>query len=543
MPRCTVLIMPGMVAEILGGIGLFLLGMVLMTDALKLMAGDSLRRVLSRFVGGRFSAVVSGAAATALVQSSSATTLTTIGFVSAGLITFPQAVGVIFGANLGTTSTGWIVSMLGFRLNIGAIALPLVGVGALMRLLLRGRWQHGGIALAGFGLIFVGIGVLQGGMEGLAQRIDPASFPDDTLLGRLLLVVIGALMTVVMQSSSAAVATTLTALHSGAISVEQAGALVIGQNVGTTVKVLIVSIGASVAVRRTAVAHILFNIVTAVVAFAGLGLFLRLSMVVVGEEQGGAATIAAFHTLFNVLGVALFLPWINRFSAMVERIVPVRGSVLTRRLDKSVAGTGSVAVEAARLTLIDIGAVVMSESRARLIGGGQARVETLHEARDALGAVRRFLADVRTPTDSLAEYRRHVATLHAIDHLDRMVDDALAAPSAAVLRESPAVGELASQVASAQELVLRWLQTPGDEVGEPPRGEVEAVSLRVAEERRRARPRMLESTAAGDVDPERANRWLDALHWVDRMGYHTWRTFHHLHTAPNAETSIADAGS
>src|SRR5690606_13279944 len=141
----------------IGGIGLFLLGMVLLTDGLKAVAGDALRRALERSVRGRLSAVASGTAVTVLVQSSSATTLATIGFVSAGLLAFPRAVGVLLGASLGTTSTGWLVSLLGLKLSVTALALPLVASGALLRLLGRERWAAGGLAMAGFGLIFVGI--------------------------------------------------------------------------------------------------------------------------------------------------------------------------------------------------------------------------------------------------------------------------------------------------------------------------------------------------------------------------------------------------
>ncbi|HWV58591.1 MAG TPA: Na/Pi symporter, partial [Longimicrobiales bacterium] len=170
-----------MTASILGGVGIFLLGMVILTDALKALAGDALRMILSRFVSGPWSAMLSGATATLLVQSSTATTLTTIGFVSAGLITFPQSIGVIFGANLGTTSTGWMVSMLGLHFSIAVAAMPAVAIGAVLRLLGRDSIAAAGFALAGFGLIFVGIDILQVGMAGLADRFDLSGLTGDTL--------------------------------------------------------------------------------------------------------------------------------------------------------------------------------------------------------------------------------------------------------------------------------------------------------------------------------------------------------------------------
>src|SRR5690606_15462357 len=141
--------------QLTGGIGLFLLGMVLLTDGLKAFAGEALRRALVRFTGTPLKAFTSGALVTLVVQSSSATTVTVIGFVSAGLLAFPQAVGVVMGASLGTTGTGWIVSVLGLKVSVGFYALPVVGIGAFMRLLGSGRWRSLGFALAGFGIIFI----------------------------------------------------------------------------------------------------------------------------------------------------------------------------------------------------------------------------------------------------------------------------------------------------------------------------------------------------------------------------------------------------
>lgn len=191
---------------LLGGIGLFLLGMVLLTDGLKAFAGDALRDALVRFTGTPVTAFASGTLVTLMVQSSSATTVAVIGFVSAGLLTFPQALGVVFGASLGTTGTGWIVSVLGLKVSLGTYALPIIGVGALLRLLGKSRWRSLGLALAGFGLIFVGIDTLQDGMQGISESLNLAAIPSTGLGGHALAMGIGILLTIVMQSSSAAVA-------------------------------------------------------------------------------------------------------------------------------------------------------------------------------------------------------------------------------------------------------------------------------------------------------------------------------------------------
>jgi phosphate:Na+ symporter len=521
-----------MIAALLGGIGLFLLGMVLLTDGLKAAAGEALRSVLIRFTGGPVRAMASGAAATAVVQSSSATVLTTIGFVSAGLLTFPQAVGVIFGANLGTTSTGWIVSLLGLKLSMSAAALPLVGVGALTRLLARGRVAEGGLALAGFGLIFVGIDVLQGGMATLATRIDPGTFPGATRGGLFLLVGLGAVMTVVMQSSSAAIATTLTALHSGAIGIDQAAALVVGQNIGTTVKAGLAAIGASTAVRRTALAHILFNGITGAIALGLIPAVLvvdrRLAATAAGSDP--AVIIAAFHTTFNLLGVVVLAPFITRFADLVTRLVPERGPHLTRHLDPALATVPAVAVEAARKTVMAVAALQLDVLAAVLARPGSPADSTgLHAADLALAETRRFLGGLhaaRLPGDQ----ERHLAVLHTIDHLERLVERLRAAPSAAAVDDDLVA---AAEVARRElDPVRAWLRT---EDPPAPVDRCERLAAELAERRRAQRTTQLQAAAAGSHDPDTVLERLDGMRWLDTSVYHVWRVVHHL-AARTADT-------
>jgi phosphate:Na+ symporter len=243
--------------SVLGGLGLFLLGIHHLTEGLKGLAGDSLRRTLQTVVGGRLSAVVSGALFTVLIQSSTATTLTVIGFVSAGLVTFSQAVGIIVGATLGTTSTPWLVAIFGFRLRISAFALPVLGIGAFLWVVGKGRTRSAGAILAGFGLLFIGIDYLQGGMKGVSWNLD--AIGGSGFGWQWVLAGVGILMSVIMQSSSAAGATTLVALNAGSLNFEQACALIVGQSIGTAATSALVAIGAGLAVKRAALAHIVYN--------------------------------------------------------------------------------------------------------------------------------------------------------------------------------------------------------------------------------------------------------------------------------------------
>lgn len=512
-----------MTAAIAGGIGLFLLGMVLLTDGLKALAGDALRLVLSRFVSGPWSAMASGAAATLLVQSSTATTLTTIGFVSAGLITFQESVGVIFGANLGTTSTGWLVSLLGLRFSIGAVAFPTVAVGALLRLLGRDRVAAAGLTIAGFGLLFVGIDTLQAGMAGLADRIDLSGIGGEGVWDRLLLVLAGVVLTVIVQSSSVAVATTMTALHAGALSLPQAAALVIGENIGTTLTAALAAIGASIAAKRTALVHILFNVLTAVVAFALVPAFVAVAALAGAMADPDAATlaIAAFHTGFKVLGILVLAPWLSGFSRLVERIVPERGPDLTRRLDPSVAKLAPVAVEAARLTLLDVARALAGALHDALSTGPTPRTRGIVvAAARALDETRAFLARIRTDAESASEHERHIAVLSAHDHLRRLVRRAVDRPDAiAAARELDAVG-------TPREWLLGLLAEVRDRLdaneAETLLPRLAKISRSLASTRRAMRDRILHETAHGRLSAAEASRQIDAINWMDRVGYHLW---------------------
>src|ERR1700754_3178636 len=266
--------------SVLGGVGLFLLGMTVMTEGLKALAGSALRTVLSRAAATPLRGSFWGALVTLMVQSSSATTMTTIGLVSAGLLTFPQGLGLVFGANVGTTGTGWLVALIGVRVSLTAAALPMIFVGALIKLLASGRVSGAGAALAGFALVLFGLTTLQQGMGGLAERVKTADLPTvlaapgaawwSGMLGVLALVLVGLVMTAVMQSSTASIALTFAAHYSGAVGLDQACALIIGQNIGTATSSAMAAIGASTTAKRLALAYILFKLIAAVIA---VGLF------------------------------------------------------------------------------------------------------------------------------------------------------------------------------------------------------------------------------------------------------------------------------
>lgn len=516
---------------VLGGIGLFLLGMTLMTDGLKALAGDALKQLLSKFTGGTISSVLSGATITALIQSSSATTFMTIGFVSAGLLTFTQSVGVIIGENVGSTSTGWLVSVIGFKVNMSTLALPLIGIGVFLKLFSKGRLTPHGMALAGFGLLFLGIDILQQGMSGIGDMFNLGAISGNTFLHLLLLIVIGIAMTVIMQSSSAAVVTTLTALYAGAISFDQAAVLVIGQNVGTTVKAIIAAIGSSTPAKRTAVAHILFNLLTGLLALLALPLLISavfyISDILHITDQ--SVSLAIFHTLFNIIGVLLIVPFMPLFIKLVIKMVPEKGEHLTKHLDHSVATVGPVAIEAVRRTLLKIMGLI-SISFVTVFKGEKPLIylkKKLEDAENALVEIRSFLTKVNSESVSPSdrEYSRHVSMIHAIDHIDRLIKALKEIESIEKLKRDQNILTLLMKLAKVFEQVSGSIE---NKQLENLVSLVEMNSKEIAEIRKEDRKNIIKTTAKSQLDVSVAIEKVHSIHWVDRVAFHLWRTMYHL---------------
>lgn len=514
---------------VIGGLGMFLLGMTLMTDGLKAVGGDSLRKMLSKFTGGTFKGIASGAVITTVIQSSSATSLTTIGFVSAGLLTFQQALAVIFGANLGTTSTGWLVSILGLKYSITSLAMPMIGIGTFLRLFFKGKWQHIGIMMAGFGLIFIGIDFLQNGLANLSDLFNPDAFPSDTFLGRILLLLVGIVMTVVLQSSSVAVAATMTALHVGSISLEQAAILVIGQNVGTTVTAVFASLGATIPAKRTAAGHIFFNLVTGLLAFAMLPLFTKaiLFFAEVAETNEPAILLAAFHTGFNLLGVLVLSPFISNIVTFIEGYIKDDNPTLTQNLDDSVIAIPAVAVEAARLTIIEIfKEMILLVHKFQKKKLSPSAIEKRRAAlEESIPKTRMFLSKIAHVSEQTSDYNRFISVLHAIDHLSSALEAIDELKKIEIMDGDPELSSIRSKLPEKLKKVITWLNNPELE---NPLIEIQEFSVWLAGKRKSQRLAVLKSTASGDISLDQAQRIIEQLRWIDGLWYHFWRALNHI---------------
>lgn len=351
------------IGTLFGGIGLFLLGMWLMTEGLRLAAGAALREVLARSTRTRWRSLGSGIMLTAVVQSSSAVTVAAIGFVNAGLLTLSQVLWVLFGSNVGTTLTGWLVALLGLQIKIDLLALPLIGAGMLLRMT-GGASRRGsiGLALAGFGVLFLGIDVLRDAFAVLAADM---RFPSGGAPGSVLAhVLIGALLTLLMQSSSAATALTLTAAQGGLLGLEAAAAVVIGSNIGTTGTAVIAALGATANARRAAAAHVLFNVLTGAVALLALPWLLGLTQRLgawVGAPAGVATVLALFHTVFNLVGVLLMWPMSDRLAAFLETRFrsAEEDEAKAQFLDASTAALPALGIDALNREVSRFGAIAL----------------------------------------------------------------------------------------------------------------------------------------------------------------------------------------
>ncbi|WP_127478126.1 Na/Pi cotransporter family protein [Sulfurivermis fontis] len=351
----------GLFGSFIGGIGLFLLGMRMMTDGLKLAAGPALRHILGQWTRTPLRGIFAGVLITSMVQSSSAVTVATIGFVNAGLLSLVQSVGVIYGANVGTTTTSWLVAIVGFKINVQALALPFIGIGAALRLTgTHSRRAAVGDALVGFGLFFLGVDVLKSAFEGLGQRVPLAELGGGGIDTVLIFVGIGFLLTLLMQSSSASIALILTATMGGMVPLTAAAAAVIGANVGTTSTAALAVIGATSSAKRVAAAHVLFNILVAIAALLILPLMLTAvdaTAHILALEDSPAITLALFHTASKLLGVALLWPLTPRLVTFLSRRFRTAEEELgkPRYLDKNVLATPTLAIDAVALELARIG--------------------------------------------------------------------------------------------------------------------------------------------------------------------------------------------
>lgn len=334
---------------LLGAVGLFLYGMTLMSDGLQKAAGNGLRNILGAMTRNRFMGAFTGFSITALIQSSSASTVMVVSFVSAGLMTLGQSVAVIMGANVGTTATAWIITLFGFKVDIAAFAYPLIAFSLPLLFSSISRRKSIGEIILGFSILFIGLNVIESSVPDLKSNPEIFGFlqhyADMGIVSVLLFVLIGIIATMIIQSSSAAIAIVLIMCTKGWITFDLACAMILGSNIGTTITPIIASLGANLAAKRAALCHLLFNVLGTVWVLALFFPFTKLTVWVTeffglgnpcalynytGSDETVIANMAVsasfglsiFHTIFNLINLSVMIWMTNLYVKIVERIMP-----------------------------------------------------------------------------------------------------------------------------------------------------------------------------------------------------------------------------
>ena len=401
------------VQEIAAGIAIFLFGMLMLEDGFKLFGGSMLERLLARATRSTPRAITFGFIATSLLQSSSLVSVITISFLSAGLISLLGGVGIVFGANIGTTTGAWLVAGLGLKVNIASYAMPIIAVSIVLVFQKSKPLRGIGYALAGLGFLFLGIHHMKEGFDAFKDQIDLTRFALTGLVGLAVYSLTGTVATVIMQSSHATMVLILTALSAGQISYENALALAIGANIGTTITAIIGALGANFQGKRLALAHLIFNTTTAAVALIFIAPLRDavdgISAMVGIALDDYAMKLAVFHTIFNVIGVALMLPLLHPLIAFLERriVEPLANVSQPRYLNEAVDDfpqTLEIALSKEVLHLY--------ENAVKLILHGlNLRRDTIFATDDIAGTVRKS----RAPRDlDIGDaYERQVKTLYS----------------------------------------------------------------------------------------------------------------------------------
>lgn len=516
-----------------GGLAIFLLAMGMMTGGLKMFGGAHLKRHLERWTSSPLRGVATGALVTALVQSSSAVTVATIGFVNAGILSLRHSLGVVFGASIGTTMTGWLVSLVGFGFKIDSFALPIIALGVALRLAVRNKRLHGlGEALAGFGLFFLGLSILKDAFAGMA-----ATFETTTLAsagsdagGVLLFVLIGLAATLLTQSSSAAIAVILTAAGQSAIGLGAAGAAIIGASIGTTSTAALAAIGATPNARRVAAGFVLCNLSTGLAALAILPVLLWAAAWlgdVLGLPHRPAVVLALFHTVFTVTGVALLLPFIGGLARFLQRHFTTAEEDIgrPRHLDRTVAATPALAVSALEQELRRMHDQLAATALAAVAGAGERAglIERRAAAMRQLGqAVLDFAVEVRMENMSRDDAEALARLLRIARYLDEAAQLLAALHAAGMaghrLGDEATRVEVLEALAAAQACLTRCA-APSQTSGEAPGPAADIPGAHDAFEVRyqAAKAAVLRAAALRRLPLDDADSLLDALSSTRRL--------------------------
>ncbi|MDD7392740.1 MAG: Na/Pi cotransporter family protein [Fusobacterium gastrosuis] len=385
--------------ELIGGLGMFLFGMELMSSGMQKIAGPRLKKILSTLTNNRVLGIIVGILITALVQSSSVSTVMAVGFVNASLLTLKQALGIILGANIGTTITGWLLV-----LNIGKYGLPIVGVGAILYMFNKTEKVRTKISvIMGFGFIFLGLQLMSSSLSPIREMpffIELfQKFKVDSYIGLIKVTLVGALLTAIVQSSAATLGITITLALQGLIDYETAVALVLGENIGTTITAFLASIGAKANAKRAAYAHTLINIIGVIWVTSIFKYYLQFLDIFIDSKNHIGAAIAAAHTIFNISNVIILTPFVGYLDKVLQKIVKddiEQGETRVTRLNSLMMTLPSLIIDQTKIEIITM---------SRLLQDAFSKVE---EVLDVPEKISTYVEEVSNIEDKLDLYEKEI---------------------------------------------------------------------------------------------------------------------------------------
>ncbi|MDP3452285.1 MAG: Na/Pi symporter, partial [Bacteroidales bacterium] len=331
----------------IAGLGIFLFGMFHLENGLKGLAGNSFKKLLQRFTDKRWKGILTGSFVTAILQSSSLVTLLVLAFLGGGMISLQNSLGVVFGANLGTTVTAWIVATVGFKLNISDLSYPFLAIGSLSYLLLDSRpvLKNWGSFLIGFGLLFLGLDFMKTSIENVAGQVDLGLYAN---LGLWIFLLIGIIITVLIQSSSAMIVIVLSALNADLITIHQSVAMIIGANIGTTSTLIIASMNGTADKKRLAASNVIFNLVAGTVCFLLLNQLVYFTIHFLRIEEP-LMELVFLNTIINLIGIVIFFPFIPALSRFMNKQFiksePSGKSLYIKNVDPEVSDVALLALD------------------------------------------------------------------------------------------------------------------------------------------------------------------------------------------------------
>ena len=515
-----------------------------MSEALRRVAGDRLRRILRALTKHILVGVLVGTAITCIIQSSSATTVMVVGFVNAGLMTLKQAIGVILGANIGTTITAWVVSSIGV-LKITNYALPAIGIGLVISVVSKRQGRHWGTVLLGFGLLFFGLYLMKGALSPLgksdAAREMMAKWAGHPLKG----VLIGIVVTMIVQSSSATIAVAQMLAFTGVLPFQSALYLVLGDNVGTTITAQLASIGTNVEAKRAARAHMLFKLVECAILLPLVwsGHYGRaIQWLIPGELSPSTVMvhIAASHTLFNVVGMAIFVPLAGQMAQLVTRLVPGETSVVAvepQYLEEHLLENPPIALEQARrevVRMIELAASAVHDAGEAFFTQDRRQFERVRQKEDAIdnlqNKITQYLIKVSRQDLGPQEANQLPVLLHSVNDVERIGDHAVNLLESAERRidgrlpfTEAALAELGmmrDEVEAMFDVVIHALENSDQEAAKG----VFAHESRLNTMQMEFRESHLARLSAGECDFYSGMTFVDCLCYYEKIGDHLTNT-------------------